>query len=764
MFKSKFCLVTVFFLAATSFAAPQITLSNTSTHILTATPITLGHPFAPGEIPKGKAIGLGPVTGGTVQMQSDVKAYYPDGSVKHAVLTFIVAGLAAQGQIALPLIPVTPVTTATAPLDIKDWLKDAAATQIKVTLGSQDYTGSIATALTGTTLNHWLSGPLCGEWIVDVPLKNTAGDIHPHLFARVGLRTYVGFKQARLDVTVENDWAFEPAPAGFTYDVSITSGTQVLYSKTGLAHTHHARWRKVAWIGEVPPLDWSPDVAYWIATGMFPYYDLSVKAAAKTLSGLATDFEPMANGELTSYMPQTGAHNDIGPLPHFAALFLISGNSQARNSVIANGQCGGSYHIHYRDKTKGLPVALDDYPYMTLLGNPPDAMNPKTGKSEAFPAVTGGLAKHDPDDAHQPSIGFLPYVVTGDYFFLEELQFWANYNMILANPGYRLQATGLLKWGQVRAQAWSMRTLGHAAFITPDDHPLKKYFNDKVANNIDWYTKEYANNAAANKLGMIGPITTATGRPWMDDFFTWTISYLMQLGWDNAQPLLKYKSQYVLGRMSAPFCWLHAGFYEDIRTTSDGSPLTTWATYAAANGADGACTGTLMTTYATDPAGYPANFQPALAGITGWEIPGAKEAWALYQTRNPKQDYSAAPQFAVVPKSQALGTFINPQTGYLRTPAPRGALHLALGEAWVYQLAHDAVVQVELFDAMGKVTLSKNLGKQGSGSHRLVLDSTLDQRLANLQSVFWVRMISEGHGLIPMVRASSLRGIEPGKE
>ena len=80
------------------------------------------------------------------------------------------------------------------------------------------------------------------------------------------------------------------------------------------------------------------------------------------------------------------------------------------------------------------------------------------------------------DSAHQPSMAFLPYVVTGDLFYLEELQFWANYNMVQGNPGYRDDKKGLVKWDQIRGQAWSMRTLGQVAFITPDAHPLKSVF------------------------------------------------------------------------------------------------------------------------------------------------------------------------------------------------------------------------------------------------------------------------------------------------
>ena len=71
------------------------------------------------------------------------------------------------------------------------------------------------------------------------------------------------------------------------------------------------------------------------------------------------------------------------------------------------------------------------------------------------------------DTAHQPSLAYLPYLLTGEYYFLEELHFWATSNSLETDPGNRGYEKGLIHWQQVRGQAWSLRTLGHAAYITP---------------------------------------------------------------------------------------------------------------------------------------------------------------------------------------------------------------------------------------------------------------------------------------------------------
>jgi hypothetical protein len=74
-----------------------------------------------------------------------------------------------------------------------------------------------------------------------------------------------------------------------------------------------------------------------------------------------------------------------------------------------------------------------------------------------------------------------------------------------------------------------------------------------------------------------------------------------------------------------------------------------------------------MTGYPESATGYGANMQPALAVAVDAGIPMAAEAWAKYQTRNPKQDYGASPQFAVVPGGPATGMAVrNTESGISR--------------------------------------------------------------------------------------------------
>jgi len=584
---------------------------------------------------------------------------------------------------------------------------------VNLNIGGTLYTASADALLREGKYTTWLSGPVANEWLVSAPLKTLDGVEHPHLTARFAIRSYTGINKARVDVTIENDWAYESAPQNFTYDAEILVGGKSAYAKTGLTHFHHARWRKVFWWGAAPEVDVKLDIPHLIASKALPNYDTSIVISSAALSSLeqrwaSKDTGPMGPGIVTPAMPMVGGRPDIGPLPQWAAMYLLSMDPRAEKVTLGGGDLAGSWPIHYRDKKTDRPVSLIDYPYMTLLGHPGDTVNPATGKSEMFPACGGDCSttpyNYNPDGNHQPSMAYLPYLVTGDYYYLEELQFWANWNMVQANPYYRGFEKGLAKWNEIRGQAWTLRTLGQVAYITPDSDPMKQYFVDRVQYNLDFYNTTFT-QGNPNQLGVLdgtasfAPIayTTPSGpqtglAPWMDDFFTWSVGYLAELGFVDAQPLLAWKAKFPVGRMTAPgYCWIDGAAYALAVRPSSSSPL--YSTFAEAyqatmRNADGTpmvnSTGARyldqscgsqaqadwrtqkdkdgkvnrspwaageMTGYASFTEGFPSNMQPALAVAAASGIPNAQTAWNIFINRSVKPDYSTEPQWAIVPRN-----------------------------------------------------------------------------------------------------------------
>ena len=696
----------------------DITIQNTSRTEQADVVFTFGQPFAAGDLKANEGL-VGVLRDGTrVPLQLDVKATHADGSVRHAVVSGMLPQMAAtQTSIALKSASAPAASTLPTPADL---LNAGFSASVRTVIGGQPYTASADAALAAGGASAWLQGPVANEWLLSAPLKNAQGAAHPHLTARFAVRWYAGLKRAKVDVIVENAWAYEPSPQNFTYDLQVQVGGKTAYTADALTHYHHARWRKTFWWGSEPQVNLRHNMAYLIGTKAVPSYDTDLVPSEAGLNALAQRWAtaktgPMAPGLVMTYMPETGGRPEIGPLPQWAALYLLSMDPRAKTVMLGSGDLAGSWPIHYRDKSTGLPVSLVDHAYMTVLGRAGDTVNPRTRQSDAFPAC-GGDCKTAPynyhqDSPHQPSFAFVPYLVTGDHFYLEELQFWANYNMLQLNPGYRGYEKGLVKSDQVRGQAWSLRTLGQTAYITPDTDPLKSYFVQRVANNLDWYAETYV-KSPPNALGVIdgsgqyaftaAGYNTAAGDktgigPWQDDFFTWSVGHLAELGFDAASPILAWKAKFPVGRMMASgYCWVDGAVYAMAVKPTASSPL--YATLAEAyqatmrdldaGGAAVAMTNSTgaryldqpcasqaqadwrtqrdkdtkaarnpwrageMTGYAGSVEGFPSNMQPALAVAASFGLPDAKAAWDRFAARPVKPDYSASPQWAVVPRGR----------------------------------------------------------------------------------------------------------------
>ncbi len=527
---------------------------------------------------------------------------------------------------------------------------------------------------------QWLSGPLASEWIVSSNLTDPkTGVENPHIAVRFHIRAFSNSNSVKTDVVVENTWSYVAEPQNYYYDVSLISEGKEVYQQNKLLHYVHSRWKKTVWFGTEPRIDVRHNLDYLLASKQLPNYDTSLDIPQTVLDDLVSNWRgektmPMHIGDATPHMPVAGAHSDIGPLPKWQVLYLLSMDAGARRVTLESADLSGTWSIHYRNKNTGYPITLDDYPYMTILGLRSDTYNPHTGKNEAFPKC--GKVCSSPyiqDAAHQPSFAYLPYLVTGEYYYLEELQFWAGYNQLRSNPAYRGAALGLPK-GQIRSLAWMLRTLAHAAAITPDAHPLKPYFKKQLHNSLDYYNDRYTNNPDANRFGFIDQdyaLNYSDGRalaPWQDDFFTWAVGHAVELGFNEAEPLLLWKAKFPIGRMTAPgYCWIHAAPYSMTVRDARGEAfyssfeeiyknMVSEAVYSTPCASDemataiGGVVAGQMTGYAHSPSGYPSNFQPALALASETGLPNAREAWQIFADRPVKPEYNGYPNWAIVPR------------------------------------------------------------------------------------------------------------------
>ena len=670
----------------------RIGIRNTAGETHEKAPISFGYLFKTGDLAANDSLRAVPERGGeTIPMQMDVKARHADGSVRHGVLSMVVPELK-RGTTRYVVNLAKEPLTAPAP-SISALLQTDFDATITINTDGKSYKASARQLLASGDYRWWLKGPLVSEWQMSGPLVDQTGQQQSRLHAVFGIRFYPGSDLVRLSATIENNWTHSPKPQNVHYDVTITlRGTPVL-AQESVTHYHQSRWRRTFWSRAMPPPQVLHDRRYLASTRAVPSYDPSLKIPSYTLAEMQTTIDQQADvllspGLAAPYMPTSGARADIAPLPRWTARYLVTQDQRAWHAMLVTAERAGSFGIHYRDRKTGLPVSIDEYPDLTIMG---DRGVPDVCIGDCETPYTG-------DVAHQPSLSYVPYLVTGDYFHLEELQFWANWNLFYW--GDHGGSKGLLYGDEVRAQAWGLRTIAHAAYITPDNDPLKRYFLEKLDNNLTWYNESYSGNSPT-PLGYLlnhPDLELSTFAPWMDDFFTWTIGHIVNLGFVKATPLFQYKSRFPIGRMTnEQYCWILGSIYwtpeldggtgrpfqswESFRSSvittwsDEGSgPSFGWEPQSSAPAMTNERIGALkasrcassqmadllglrrgeMIGYSWDPEGQTSVIQPALAVAVELAAPGARDAWKIYSQRSVKPEsenytYNIEPHWAIVP-------------------------------------------------------------------------------------------------------------------
>ena len=185
------------------------------------------------------------------------------------------------------------------------------------------------------------------------------------------------------------------------------------------------------------------------------------------------------NCTLRLYMPGTGGAAEISVVPEWNANWVCNGNAAALTASLVLGEVDGGIPWCMRDSsTNWAPIDFFGLPNlgMTTKLDRPSVKVPSAG------------ADWDPDVAHHPCLSFVPYLITGDPFFLENLQFVASWTLY-ANGGNR--AAGLAVNNadlnspmmpgspqdfasfryQTRSFAWTIRTNAAAYIATPASVP-----------------------------------------------------------------------------------------------------------------------------------------------------------------------------------------------------------------------------------------------------------------------------------------------------
>ena len=283
--------------------------------------------------------------------------------------------------------------------------------------------------------------------------------------------------------SIREEWVFEygdpwidpPTASAPPYKVTITlrDGTTVIM-EAPVGHFWYSRWR---W--QSTPRLVRRTYDQLAAQNLIPHFDTT----GLVFGNIATvsNYTPMAYCGLPPGQTQTGAYPGLGIQTGWQTQYLTRGapESSFRNQAEASG----TYQAHVRDTRTHAPINLiDDYPKATMYA-----------ASTGTPFIPRGPGENITDQGHMPSVSYVPFLLTGDPYYLEEMQFWANQNM-LAMPGNssRFMVSG-------RYLAWPLRALYECYIATPDTVPTwfltKSYWLSWVDKCRGFVETRMANNS-----------------------------------------------------------------------------------------------------------------------------------------------------------------------------------------------------------------------------------------------------------------------------
>lgn len=495
-------------------AAPPsnaVTITNRAGIAETNHPFTISRVFAQGEILQ---FAQARVNGTPVTSQCDVKTRWSDGSLKHAIISFV-ANMPASGTVTVDFVNQTSGNN-TGAMDRTAMLAANWGAQIEVTNGST-LTASARQILTdwaGTSadkrVTYWLQGPICTQVILEDRSATMAYDIgfnatkslHPIFVATF----YPQYPQGvKVEMILENAWTTKLQDQA--YSLALKTGNPLnsipVYTKALFTHLARSRWRKVFWSGTTPvDVHVNPNLAYMIYTKILPNWDLSITTTSSAITNDINRFNSGDKGDIngvafwTQYQ-SSADRPELGIMPAWYLRWLYTGDPRLYDVMMGNAAVAGYVPIHYRESLTGRfydsantvdalgrALSINARPSVYLLnqtaGNGADLISP------VGPASWGGWGL---DLAHEPDMSFVPYLVTGDWYWLEELYFTAGSDLATPNPSNCFYCRHG-NWGyfpyaaQTRGQAWGLRNVAHAAIAAPDNTPEKAYFTEKLNNNI----------------------------------------------------------------------------------------------------------------------------------------------------------------------------------------------------------------------------------------------------------------------------------------
>jgi len=365
----------------------------------------------------------------------------------------------------------------------------------------------------------------------------------------------------REEIIFENTSIASGANPGilYNYKVKVMQGQNVLHEEIVPMHYGYSRWR--CFSSERPVRE---EIIDLIARGLLPKY--SETLATNTPHSQQHTYTTMGLAGISGAMQGTGERPDIGPVTEWQGDYICSG--QNLSTVLAQGEACGTLPWHWRDRETGAWAdVFTKYPKASQYNSgSPDPFWPTDWKLS--PDNGDRVATIQLDTAHMPAVSYLPWILTGDPYYLEELQAQVTFD-IIAQPWNGREFN---IWFAIRAHAWALRSVAQAALTTPEITPSwllpKSYFKSYMDSNRDWLLSDYVNNTAPqysvfatteksfgdNDESPQAPQSTYS-QTYMEEFELTIFAWIVRMGFEDWKPIVEWKAKNTIGRTNGTSGW-----------------------------------------------------------------------------------------------------------------------------------------------------------------------------------------------------------------
>lgn len=487
----------------------EIIISEKSNKEIINHPVQLGRAFKRGQIANFPQV---QINGSTVPTQADVKQRYSDGSVKFAILSFIIPKLLQNSSNKVNVIN-THIMDNTginkAQMLAAEFDFDATIT---AEFGSQSYSVSARKMIENGHYIHWTKGAIANTVVLadhsEIRKYDLGNDSYKSLRPIFHVTFWPGINKVKVRYILENSLYGSLQELKYNLSLSIGNGLKkTLLNEIDYIHSIGSRWTHVDWIGGEPEkrVSINHNLKYIISTQFLPNFYLKNVTEAeinKTYYNFQKrnkGFGSVGNDSWVRYMPTTGARSELAPVPGFYMYALLKGDWRSHEIMQFNADKALSWALNFRESSNtllfnsaktvpaiGRPLSLNARPGIWFPNNNGQYTSDSLAENQQSYRSPYDSLSWTPDGAHQPDPFFVPYILTGDYLYLEQMQMWsANWAVAYSPNSYNRIVYGKACFNdQIRGNAWVLRNRVHAYFSTPDDDIGKDYYRQLVTDAI----------------------------------------------------------------------------------------------------------------------------------------------------------------------------------------------------------------------------------------------------------------------------------------